>query len=104
MQCGICKKEFIFTKTKDEFKKQRELLDEKLLQLFIDKKIEFNEKECWNESLKAEAMLLFPSQQPQKCIIDNCNARICTFCYNYMSNTCHLCVDQYLKQIIHGVK
>ena len=56
------------------------------LSIYIDNNIEINEELCWNKVLQQEALLLKPNQNPNYCLVPNCNAIICNFCCNKTNN------------------
>lgn len=93
MHCFICKKEFITTKTQQEF-------FEKQVSFFIEicKSIEndfaLHEDTIWENILTHEALLLAPDKSPYSCIAKKCHSVICRVCYhNYKDNykKCMVC-------------
>jgi hypothetical protein len=89
MSCSVCKNKFIITKTNLGYMIQKKIIEDQLIK-YIDENMETNELDCWDKTLNTEAMLLSPTQKPNKCITESCCAEICNYCY-IKSNVCMQC-------------
>ncbi len=89
MTCSVCKNKFIITKTQLGYMIQKKIIEDELIK-YIDENIETNELDCWDKTLHKEAMLLLPTQKPNKCITESWCAEICSYCYR-KSNVCMQC-------------
>jgi len=81
MKCYVCKKDFIISKTVDEFFSKKLTFDTEMCKVIED---EFNlgEDYLWDKLLSYEALLLYPNTNPRFCIAGKCNAIICNYCFN----------------------
>jgi len=77
----VCEKDFIISKTVDEFFSKKLTFDNEMCKVIED---EFNldENYIWDKLLSYEALLLYPNTNPLFCIAGKCNAIKCKYCFN----------------------
>ena len=100
MNCSICNKKFILSRTIEEYNIKKGKMDEEHCK-YIDENLEKDEERCWIKVMNEEALLLKPNQNPLFCPAEICGATICKYCYRHNQKyyekrkICTICNNQY---------